>query len=136
MIYHLVPEKEYLNHVTKEKYIPNNFDEFGFVHCAFEISVLSVADDYYSKVKDKLLLLKINPERLKSDVKYEEAAPEEGAGKEHLNTSNVFPHVYGPIENEAVEGIGELGKKDGKYSWPVKFIALAKYLEKNKKIRE
>ncbi len=136
MIYHIVPEKEYLKLAAKEKYIPNNFNDFGFVHCAFKVSVLSVADDYYSKVKDKLILLKINPEKLKSDVKYEEATPEEGLGKEHLNTSNVFPHVYGPVDNDAVEGVGELGKKEGKYSWPVKFIPFAEYLETNKKIKD
>ncbi len=136
MIYHIVPEEEYLKSAAGEYYIPNNFNDFGFVHCAFDVSVVAVADDYYSKVKDKLLLLKINPERLKSDVRYEEAVPEKGSGTGHLNTSSIFPHVYGPVDNEAIEGIGKLGRERGKYSWPVDFISLREYLEANKRRRK
>jgi len=74
MIYHIVPEKEYLKSVEEEHYIPDNFNDFGFIHCAFEVSVLSVADDYYLNIKDRLILLKINPERLIANVRNEESS--------------------------------------------------------------
>lgn len=132
MIYHIVPEKEYLKSIEEEHYIPDNFNDFGFIHCAFEVSVLSVADDYYLNIKDRLILLKINPERLIANVRNEEAVPEQGSGTSHLGTSKIFPHIYGPLNNSAIEGIGELKKENGKYSWPVNFIPLSKYLEHKK----
>ena len=127
MIYHIVKEKDYLYSLKGESYIPANFDENGFVHCALEASVIPVANDYYSNVEDKLLLLRIDPLKLKSQTRYESAAPEKGAGTQHLSTSSVFPHVYGPIDNSAVEGIGTLRKEKNGYVWPNEFISLAEY---------
>ena len=108
MIYHIVKEKDYPDLIKGDGYIPANFDESGFVHCALEVSVISVANDYYSNVEDKLLLLKIDPLKLKSHTKYVSAVLEKGAGTQHVSTSSVFPHVYGPIDNSSVEGIGVL----------------------------
>ena len=134
MIYHIVKEKDYLLFIKGDSYIPFNFDETGFVHCALEASVVSVANDYYSNVEDKLLLLKIDPLKLKSQTKYESAAPVKGAGIHHLSTSPVFPHVYGPIDNSSVEGIGEILKEKNGYAWPKEFVPLTEYLKKKSEI--
>ena len=134
MIYHIVKEKDYLRLIKGDSYIPANFDENGFVHCALEASVISVANDYSSNVEDKLLLLKIDPLKLKSQTKYESAVPEKGAGTQHLSTSMVFPHVYGPIDNSSVEGIGVLLKDKNGYEWPKEFVPLAEYLNRENEI--
>ena len=134
MIYHIVKEKDYLRLIKGDSYIPSNFDENGFVHCALEASVISVANDYSSNVEDKLLLLKIDPLKLKSQTKYESAVPEKGAGTQHLSTSMVFPHVYGPIDNSSVEGIGVLLKDKNGYEWPKEFVPLAEYLNRENEI--
>jgi uncharacterized protein (DUF952 family) len=134
MIYHIVKEKDYPDLIKGDGYIPANFDESGFVHCALEVSVISVANDYYSNVEDKLLLLKIDPLKLKSQTKYESAVLEKGAGTQHVSTSSVFPHVYGPIDNSSVEGIGVLLKEKNGYVWPNKFVSLAEYLDRKDKI--
>ncbi len=134
MIYHIVKEKDYLHLIKGDSYIPIDFDENGFVHCALEASVISVANDYYSNVEDKLLLLKIDPLKLKSQTKYESAAPEKGAGTQHISTSSVFPHVYGPIDNSSVKGIGVLLSEENGYVWPKKFLSLAEYLDRKDKI--
>jgi uncharacterized protein (DUF952 family) len=131
MIYHIVKEKEYLNRLTGDSYSPVNFDEHGFVHCALEASVVIVANEYYSNTEDRLLVLKIDPLKLKSQTKYEPAAPEKGAGLQHTDTSLIFPHVYGPIDNFAIEGVGVLQKVAGKYLWPMEFISMADYLRGN-----
>jgi uncharacterized protein (DUF952 family) len=114
MIYHIVKEKDYPDLIKGDGYIPANFDESGFVHCALEVSVISVANDYYSK--------------------YESAVLEKGAGTQHVSTSSVFPHVYGPIDNSSVEGIGVLLKEKNGYVWPNKFVSLAEYLDRKDKI--
>jgi uncharacterized protein (DUF952 family) len=125
MIYHIVKEKDYFPQIKGDNYLPANFDENGFVHCALEKSVIAVANDYYSSVDEKLLLLKIDPLKLKSQIKYEPASPEKGAETRHLSTSLVFPHVYGPIDNKAVEGIGVLRKEKSGYIWPKEFVSPA-----------
>jgi uncharacterized protein (DUF952 family) len=134
MIYHIATEKDYLHSIKSDNYIPTNFNEIGFVHCALEVSVISVANDYYSTVEDNLLLLKIDPLKLQSETKYESAAPEKGAGTQHINTSLVFPHVYGPIDNSSIEGIGMLLKGKNGYVWPTEFVSLSEYLNRNNKI--
>jgi uncharacterized protein (DUF952 family) len=134
MIYHIVKEKDYLHLIKGDSYIPANFYENGFVHCALEASVISVANDYYSNFEDELLLLKIDPLKLKSQARYESAVPEKGAGMQHLNTSSVFPHVYGPIDNSAVDGIGVLRKEKNGYVWPNEFCLFTEYLNRKEKI--
>lgn len=124
MIYHIVTEADYRLRNDGQQYLPSDFDAVGFVHCALEASVLPVANDYYSAVSDTLLLLEIDPARLKSPTKYEAAAPAPTAGTSHLATSPVFPHVYGPIDNTAIEGIGILTKGEHGYVWPTRFTSI------------
>jgi uncharacterized protein (DUF952 family) len=132
MIYHIVKEQDYLRQVTANSYSPANFFNDGFVHCAFEVSVIAVANDYYANSQDNLLLLKIDPAKLTSETRYESAVPDKEASLRHLATSSVFPHVYGVIDNSAVEGIGVLQKEKGGYGWPMGFVPLAKYLSGKK----
>jgi len=134
MIYHIVKKDDYLNQIKGDSYIPANFSENGFVHCALEASVISIANDYYSNVEDELLLLKIAPLKLKSQTRYEPAAPEKGAGTQHISTSPVFPHIYGPIDNSAVQEIGILQKEKDGYAWPKEFASFADYFNKKNKI--
>src|SRR5207248_11165620 len=57
----------------------------GFVHCSFAHQVQPTADRFYRGRGDVLLLV-IDPGALTSPVKVEEA----------------FPHIYGPINRDAV----------------------------------
>lgn len=129
MIYHIVPEKEYLKLINEKTYLPGYFRENGFVHCSLEVSVIPVADDYYSETEETLLLLRIDPNKLEAEVKYEEADPDPEGGQSHLSTSTVFPHIYGPVDNAAVDGVGVLIKNKTGYAWPIRFLPLKEYLE-------
>lgn len=129
MIYHIVAEKEFLHQAHNKHYLPINFQDFGFVHCALEPSVLSVANDFYSNLQDTLLLLRIDPNLLTSETKYEAAAPVQEAGQEYLATSTTFPHVYGPIDSIAIDGIGILAGGTNGYQWPERFVTLAEYIK-------
>lgn len=63
--------------------------EVGFVHCSYADQVASTAERHYADRTD-LVLLTIDPERLSSEVREEDG----------------FPHVYGPIELDAVVSEG------------------------------
>ena len=130
MIYHLVTEKEYLQTIGADSFAPASLGKDGFVHCALEVSVIAVANDYYANVADRLLLLQIEPEKLKAPTKYETAKPGAGAGTAHKDTSPVFAHVYGPSDHGAVSGVGVLRKGGAGYVWPKEFAPLSEYLRK------
>ncbi len=130
MIYHLVTENEYLQSIRGDSYVPASLSRDGFAHCALDVSVASVAKDYYSSSSEILLLLRIAPEKLAAQTKYEAAKPGEGAGTEHERTSSIFPHVYGPINNSAISGVGILRKDGTGYVWPQEFEALVDYLDR------
>jgi uncharacterized protein (DUF952 family) len=123
-IYHIVTEADFRAHSDGVVYLPADFAASGFVHCALEASVLPVANDYYGAVRETLLLLKIDPARLKSPTRYEAADPSPDAGASHLASSPVFPHVYGPIDLGAIDGVGVLAKGGHGYEWPAEFGAI------------
>jgi uncharacterized protein (DUF952 family) len=125
MIYHIVTEADYRSHDDGQRYLPSDFAADGFVHCALEASVLAVANDYYAAVSDTLLLLRIDPTRLKSLTKYEAASPAPDASTSHVATATVFPHVYGPIDNTAIDGVGILTKGEHGYAWPTTLMSMA-----------
>jgi uncharacterized protein (DUF952 family) len=131
MIYHIVIEADFRSRNDGQLYLPHDFGADGFVHCALEGSVLAVANDYFAAVSDTLLLLKIDPARLKSSTRYEAASPSPTAGILHLATSPVFPHVYGPIDNIAIDGIGILTKAEHGFEWPSVFRSFTDYFERH-----
>jgi uncharacterized protein (DUF952 family) len=118
MIYHLVPLSALRAGSSDRSYSPASLAQEGFVHCADEASVLPVADDYYADVSEPLLLLELDPARLGPETKYEAPAPIVGGGAKHLTPGTLFPHVYGPIELEAVERVGTLRTSPSGYLWP------------------
>lgn len=64
--------------------------EEGFIHCSSAEQVETVRGAFYADV-DSLLLLTIDTDLLTSPLRYDEVAPGE-----------VFPHVYGPLNLDAV----------------------------------
>ncbi len=68
-----------------------DLDDVGFIHCSFASQVQRIADLVY-KGRDDVLLLEIDPTRLRAPVKVEGI---EDGGEE-------FPHIYGPLNRDAV----------------------------------
>ena len=71
----------------------------GFIHCSTRSQVLPVAEKFY-KGQTGLVILVIDSTRLSSDLKWE--APSDGAPPSGVSASETFPHVYGPINLDAV----------------------------------
>ncbi len=128
MIYHIVSESDFRSQLVGSTYVPASMHTDGFVHCSLEASVIPVANDYYAAVVGNLVLLEIDPDRLTSETRYEEAAPIAGGGTSHLTSSPQFPHVYGPIDTAAITRIGLLGKTTSGYAWPHAFTSLDTFL--------
>jgi glutathione S-transferase len=83
--------------------------QVGFVHCAFEEQVARVANVFFRGAA-KLVVLRIAIERLNAEVRYEDL---EGGNE-------LFPHVYGPLNLDAVVGIMLLPPSgDGTFTFAV-----------------
>lgn len=66
-------------------------DEEGFIHASTEGQVAPVANAFYAGAGD-LVVLVIDPARLRSEVRYEQVPGFEAP----------FPHIYGPLNADAV----------------------------------
>jgi uncharacterized protein (DUF952 family) len=73
----------------KGGYRPASFDEIGFIHCSTPQQLLKVANSYYPAMPD-LLVLWIDPAKLNVPLKWE------------VVEGNNFPHIYGPLNPQAV----------------------------------
>jgi uncharacterized protein (DUF952 family) len=77
------------------EYQAASLQEVGFIHCSRPEQMLWVANRYFHGM-DELALLWIDPHRVACEIRWETA------------DGQVFPHIYGPLNLEAVVAVGEL----------------------------
>ncbi len=105
MIYHLAALDACLA-VADRPYAPASLSEEGFIHCSPDEAVtLAVADAFYRDSPGPLMALLIDERKLDVIVRWEAASPEPPPG---VAPGTVFPHVYGPINSDAVDGMMEV----------------------------
>ena len=116
MIYHITSLAAWTEARQRGDYRADSLATEGFIHCSTNEQVIPVTEKYY-KGQEGLLVLVIEPERLTSDLKWE--PPAEGAPPPGVPKDALFPHIYGPINLEAVVRVLDLqSQPDGKYSFP------------------
>lgn len=82
--------------------------DVGFIHCSYADQIQAIADRIY-RDRDDVILLTIDPQRLKSRVVDEPVA----------GTDEEYPHIYGPIDLEAVVEVTPLAERpDGTLALP------------------
>jgi hypothetical protein len=100
---HLVERERW--EAVEDVYTPESLGSEGFVHCSTTTSILGVAAYDHADAEDPVLLV-VDPAALDAEVRYEEMP------------SGVFPHVYGPVEREAVVDVLSLPREEGQYVLP------------------
>jgi uncharacterized protein (DUF952 family) len=116
MIYHITSRMAWSEARQRGDYRAGSLETEGFIHCSTNEQVIPVTQKYY-KGQEGLLVLVIEPERLTSDLKWE--PPAEGAPPPGVPEGDLFPHIYGPINLEAVIRVLDLeSQPDGRYSFP------------------
>jgi len=73
----------------------------GFIHCSAPDQVLGPAQRFFAD-RDDLLLLLVDADRLRSEVRVERA----------FDVEQDFPHVYGPLDLDAVVDAVEFGRNE------------------------
>ncbi|MBL8031721.1 MAG: DUF952 domain-containing protein, partial [Candidatus Doudnabacteria bacterium] len=87
----------------------------GFIHCSFPNQTMEIANRRYAHVTDALLLF-VDVAKVKPPIKYEVAL----SGRE-----GTFPHVYGPLNVDAVYATIPLERdSDGVFIAPDKLKTL------------
>ena len=93
-IFHITKHDEWERAKALGEYRAPSLTSQGFIHCSFAQQLVEVANFNFRGEK-RLVLLEIDRAKLRSSVKYE------GANIDHES----FPHVYGPINLDAVSQI-------------------------------
>lgn len=105
MIYHVVTPADWSAR-PEEPYAPASLAEEGFVHCSpDEPTTLAVVNAFYRTASRPLLVLLLDESRLTARTEWEAAAPTPPPG---VSDEVLFPHVFGPIDRAAVDGILEV----------------------------
>jgi release factor glutamine methyltransferase len=92
---HICESKAWKDALELRSFTDASLAHAGFIHCSTPKQVLQVANRFYQGVPD-LVILWLDPARLNAQIRWE---PADG---------DVFPHVYGPINLEAVFSVTEL----------------------------
>jgi uncharacterized protein (DUF952 family) len=120
-ILHITSRAEWLAAQATGRYVAPSLASEGFIHCSQQHQVLPVAEKFY-RGQDGLVLLVIDPARLDSPLKWE--APAEGGPPPGVAEGDPFPHIYGPINLEAVLEVLDLSAdRDGRFVLPASLSA-------------
>ncbi|MFF7127416.1 DUF952 domain-containing protein [Streptomyces sp. NPDC008240] len=105
MIYHVVPLDDWTAQ-PDQPYTPGSLAEDGFVHCApDEATTLAVVNAFYRDGPRPLLALLLDEGRLTAKCVFEAADPAPPPG---TADGVLFPHVFGPLNRDAVERVLEV----------------------------
>lgn len=101
MIYHICAREDWLRGLEDGSYHPGSLETEGFIHCSTASQVAKVANAFYAG-RDDLLLLHIDPAALGAPCRYEGPVHPPGQAVPATVSAEVFPHIYGPLNPEAV----------------------------------
>ena len=105
MIFHITSRAAWTEAQANGEYTAPSLAAEGFIHCSTLSEVLPVANSYYPG-QTGLVLLVIEPTLLSSALKWE--GPSGGTPPPGVAQGEQFPHVYGPINLNAVVKVVEL----------------------------
>ena len=97
-LFHITTRQAWQQAEQRGLYLTSSLDSEGFIHLSTESQWPRTVERFYRDQRDTLLL-RIDPVRLFSEVRYEPADGE------------LFPHLYGPLNLEAVVTITELRER-------------------------
>lgn len=98
MICHITDRDSWNEALKQGFYSPESVQKEGYIHCSF-VSQVKYTKDNYFKEKYGLIVLCIDEKKLENECR-----TEKGSG----NESDLFPHIYGVLNTDAVTDIREL----------------------------
>jgi uncharacterized protein (DUF952 family) len=93
-IFHITSEQSWEQAQRAGSYSSDTLDSEGFIHCSTTWQVMRIANRMYRGQSD-LVLLTIDADKLQAPMRYERPT-------DNPYTAQRFPHIYGPINLDAV----------------------------------
>jgi uncharacterized protein (DUF952 family) len=114
IIYHITHEDFWKTAQASGVYLTDSLAKEGFIHCSTQPQILNTARRYYPGQKD-LVLLCINPQKVLSEIRYENL----------LGGIDQFPHVYGNINLDAIIRVVQFPPSErGDFQFPESLLDL------------
>lgn len=107
-IYHITPRAAWEAAQTAGHYTAPSLAVEGFIHFSHAHQVAVVANAFYRN-QPGLLLLEVDTTRLNADLRCEPPAHPGGAAP-HTSppAADLFPHLYGPLNLDAVVAVHDM----------------------------
>ena len=102
-ILHITSMPEWQTALDVGAYRAPSLEKDGFIHCSTREQVLPVANNFYRGQTD-LVLLVIDTNKLTAPLKFEGPINPQ-TGQPETDVHDLFPHVYGAINLDAVTKI-------------------------------
>lgn len=97
-IFHIASNHDVEQCQQLKRYTCESLAREGFIHCCDSQQLAGVVSRYYENVND-VQLLSINPDKLDAALILENT----------VGGTEMFPHIYGPINADAIEHIEPFG---------------------------
>ena len=108
IIYHITKKENLPGVLSGGDYAGDTLPTEGFIHCSTAAQVIEVANRRF-KGQPGLVLLVIETALVRPEIRYENL---EGG-------SALFPHIYGPLNRDAIQRIVDLiPDQDGFFAFP------------------
>jgi uncharacterized protein (DUF952 family) len=91
MIYHFITQSNLSKYLSDSEFRLPSLESEGFIHCSTLDQVIAVAN-FLEPYSEEMQILEIDESKLRPEVKYEDA----------MNNGVLYPHVYGPINRDAI----------------------------------
>lgn len=107
-IFHITSQASWENAHKQGFYAADSLEKEGFIHCSTVEQILRTANRVF-RGQQGLVILEISEDKLKHEVKYEDL----------LSEGMLFPHIYGPLNLEAVsQVVAFTPQPDGTFKLP------------------
>lgn len=104
-VYHITTRQLWQAALKIGRYHPPSLDLQGFIHCSSYDQVLRTADTFFPG-QGELLVLVVDAQKLDGKLKWEPGVDRSG---------ELFPHIYGELDLNAVTGVVEIKETVGHY---------------------
>lgn len=105
LLFHITTKEYWKEHQNNGRYEPESLESQGFIHCSNGDQISETANRLFPDT-DQILLLVIDVSTLGENIKYEEDE----------ETGEKFPHIYGPLNvNAVIDKIDISAEKDGQF---------------------
>ncbi len=97
---HLVPTESWDRQKSGPTYVPEAYDNDGFIHLTIgEANLMEVANRYYKQDARNYVVLELDKDRISAQVQFDD-------------DSGRYPHVYGPLNVDAVVSVRPVKREE------------------------